>query len=132
MSDALSKKEEETREKVGKREKERERRARRSSTFAARRHSRRKSTREFMRPPGETGHTSGGKRAPRTYWKIIRQSELRAQEGTESGERTPESFPKSITARNAAADLLLEFRESKWKGVDFRRLDGERPAATRN
>lgn len=91
-----------------------------------RRHSRRKSTREFMRPPGETGHTSGGKRAPRTYWKIIRQSELRAQEGTESGERTPESFPKSITRPERGADLLLEFRESKWKGVDFRRLDGER------
>lgn len=131
MSDALSKKEEETREKVGKSEKERERRAKRSSTFAARRHSRRKSTREFMRPPGETGHTSGGKRAPRTYWKIIRQSELRAQEGDGERRENARVIPEIYYRLERGADLLLEFRESKWKGVDFRRLDGERPAATR-
>lgn len=43
--------------------------------------------------------------------------------------RTPESFPKSITTRNAV-DLLLEFRDSKWKGVDFRR-PRERAASAR-
>lgn len=31
----------------------------------------------------------------------------------------PKSFAKSIIVRNAV-DLLLEFRDSKWKGVDFR------------
>lgn len=30
----------------------------------------------------------------------------------------PESFPKSIITRNAI-DLLLEFRNSKWKDIDF-------------
>lgn len=34
---------------------------------------------------------------------------------------TPESFLKSIIVRNAV-DPLLEFRDPKWKGVDFRHL----------
>lgn len=84
-----------------------------------------------MRPPGETGHTSGGKRAPRTYWKIIRQSELRAQEGDGERRENARVIPEIYYRPERGADLLLEFRESKWKGVDFRRLDGERPAATR-
>lgn len=79
-----------------------------------------------MRSPGETGHTSAGE-APRTYWKIIRQTELR-KKGDLREEGTPESFPKSITVRNAV-DLLLEFRDSKWKGVDFRRPT-KRPGET--
>lgn len=79
-----------------------------------------------MRPPGETGHTSGGKRAPRTYWKIIRQSELRAQEGDGERRENARVIPEIYYRPERGADLLLEFRESKWKGVDFRRLDGER------
>lgn len=39
--------------------------------------------------------------------------------------RTPKSFLKSIIVRNAV-DLLLEFRDSEWKGVDFRHL-ADRP-----
>lgn len=35
--------------------------------------------------------------------------------------KMPKSFLKSITVRNAV-DLLLEFRDSKWKRVDFRHL----------
>lgn len=81
-----------------------------------------------MRPPGETGHTSGGKRAPRTYWKIIRQSELRAQEGDGERRENARVIPEIYYRPERGADLLLEFRESKWKGVDFRRLDGEREA----
>lgn len=133
MSDALSKKEEETREKSRKERKRKREESEEEFYFrAARRHSRRKSTREFMRPPGETGHTSGGKRAPRTYWKIIRQSELRAQEGDGERRENARVIPEIYYRPERGADLLLEFRESKWKGVDFRRLDGERPAATRN
>lgn len=127
MSDALSKKEEETREKVGKREKERKRRAKRSSTFAARRHSRRKSTREFMRPPGETGHTSGGKTRAENI--LENYTAERASRAGRDGERRENArvIPEIYYRPERGADLLLEFRESKWKGVDFRRLDGERP-----
>lgn len=77
MSDALSKKERDQGENKAEREKDREQS---EEEFHLHRHSKRKSTREFMRPSGETGHTSGGERAPRTYGKIIRQSELRAEE----------------------------------------------------
>lgn len=58
----------------------------------------------------------------------------RASRAGRDGERRENArvIPEIYYRPERGADLLLEFRESKWKGVDFRRLDGERPAATRN
>lgn len=58
----------------------------------------------------------------------------RASRAGRDGERRENArvIPEIYYRPERGADLLLEFRESKWKGVDFRRLDGERPVATRN
>lgn len=53
----------------------------------------------------------------------------RASRAGRDGERRENArvIPEIYYRPERGADLLLEFRESKWKGVDFRRLDGERP-----
>lgn len=52
----------------------------------------------------------------------------RASRAGRDGERRENArvIPEIYYRPERGADLLLEFRESKWKGVDFRRLDGER------
>lgn len=70
-----------------------------------------------------------GTRREHTGKLYARASFAGSRDPRKERERTPESFPKSITVRNAV-DLLLEFRDSMWKGVDFRRPTERRPVVS--
>lgn len=111
MSDALSKKEEETREKVGKERKRKREESEEEFYFrAARRHSRRKSTREFMRPPGENRTHLGRKtRAENILENYTAERASRAGRDGERRERERQSHSRNLlppgTRRGSVAGI---------------------------